>query len=79
MNNLERLARNYRLRAQQLRAIAAVECSKERRKELSQIARDFDLRASFADAILRTYHANTIERTYQANAIDRARHLRSVN
>jgi len=72
MNALERLARDYRQRAQQLRAIAAVDCSEKRRKELSQIASDFDLRASFADAILRTYHASGIECTYQADAIQRS-------
>jgi hypothetical protein len=55
MNNLERLARKYRLRAEELRATAAVASSEKRSKRLSQVARDYDLRACTADAIERTY------------------------
>jgi predicted kinase len=56
MNHLERLARKYRLQAEALRTIASTDCSEERSKTLSQIARDYDLMAYAAVAIERSYH-----------------------
>ena len=79
MNNLECIARKYRLRAQQLRAIAAVDCSKERREALSQVARDYTLMACAAAAIERTYQANALEHADHANAVERAYPPLSVN
>jgi hypothetical protein len=55
MNNLERLARNYRSRAQQLLSLAELDKSPRTARLLLEIADSYDKRAATADAIERTY------------------------
>ena len=56
MDKFQRDRCDYRLRAEELRAIADMRCSKETADALLKLAEDYDRIAELADAIERSYH-----------------------